>query len=70
MKTPPLLVLDGWLALTKSNPGSCKLLSLHEISELRKILERHNYHCQCTNRRHIFETLANIYNEEFCENSF
>ena len=41
MDTPPLLVLDGWSALIKSNPGSCKLLSSHEISELRKVSERH-----------------------------
>ena len=40
MHTPPLLVLDGWLALIKSNPGSCKLLSSHKISELRKVSER------------------------------
>ena len=41
MHTPPLFVLDGWSALIKSNPGSCKLLSSHEISELRKVSERH-----------------------------
>ena len=42
MHTLPLFVLDGWSgALMKSNPGSCKLLSSHEISELRKALERH-----------------------------
>ena len=41
MWTPSLLALDGWLALIKSNPGSCKLLPSHEISELRKISERH-----------------------------
>ena len=41
METPPLLVLDGWSALIKSNPGSCKLLSSHEIYELRKVSERH-----------------------------
>ena len=41
MHTPPLFVLDGWSALIKSNTGSCKLLSSHEISELRKVSERH-----------------------------
>ena len=41
MDTPPLFVLDGWLALIKLNPGSCKLLSLHELSELRKVSEKH-----------------------------
>ena len=41
MQTPPLLVLDGWSALIKLDLGSCKLLSPHEISELRKVLERH-----------------------------
>ena len=41
MHTPPLFVSDGWSALIKSNPGSCKLFSSHEISELRKVSERH-----------------------------
>ena len=41
MHTPPLFELDGWSALSKSNPGSCKLLSSHEISELRKVSKRH-----------------------------
>ena len=36
MQTPPLLVLDWWSALITSTPGSCKFLSSHEISELRK----------------------------------
>ena len=41
MHNPPLFVLDGWSALIKSNSGSCKLLPSHEISELRKVSERH-----------------------------
>ena len=41
MHTLSLFVLDGWSALIKSNPGSCKLLSSHEISELGKVSERH-----------------------------
>ena len=41
MQTTPLLVLDGWSALIKSDPGSCKLLSSHEIFGLRKVSERH-----------------------------
>ena len=41
MQTPPFLELDGWSALIKSNPGTCKLLSSHEISELRKVSARH-----------------------------
>ena len=41
MHTSPLFELDGWSALSKSSPGSCKLLSSHEISELRKVSERH-----------------------------
>ena len=41
MDTPPLFGLDGCSALIKSNSGSCKLLSSHEISELRKVSERH-----------------------------
>ena len=41
MQTPPLLVLDGWSVLIKSNLGSCKLLSSHKISGLRKVSERH-----------------------------
>ena len=41
MHTPPLFVSDGWSALIKSSPGSCKLLSSHGISELTKVSERH-----------------------------
>ena len=41
MHTPPFFVLDGWSALIKSYPSSCKLLSSYEISGLRKVSERH-----------------------------
>ena len=41
MHSPPLFVLGRWSALIKSNPGSCKFLSSHEISELRKVSEKH-----------------------------
>ena len=41
MHTPLHFVLDGWWAPIKSNPGSYKLLSSHEISELRKVSGRH-----------------------------
>ena len=41
MHIPPLFVFLGWSALIESNPGSSKLLSSHEISELKKVSERH-----------------------------
>ena len=40
MHTPPLFVLDGWSALIKSKPGSCKLLSSLEIFELKEIISQ------------------------------